>query len=90
MEHKPVSKKEMAELLQKSHASEHPYYYRFRYSVNDSEITATRIRKDSLSVARERRYFHQVHIEESNPISRAIKKIDSAKNRKGLFSHAGF
>ncbi len=81
IEYKPTSKKEMNQLLDRSKKQEHPYYYRFQYSITEHIIVAARIRKDSLQISSNRQSFHCISIDENNSLHKAIKRKNAILNK---------
>jgi hypothetical protein len=88
METKIVAPEEKIILLKLSKSIDHPYYYRFRYSIKNKNVVATRVKKESLVLFRERMSFHRVDVDEDSLLGNAIKNIEKAKSRIGAFTYA--
>jgi hypothetical protein len=88
METKIVTPEEKSELFKLSINNDHPYYYRFRYSIKKKNILATRVKKESLILLSERKNFHFVDVDDDSPLGNAINKIENIKSYIGAFTYA--
>lgn len=81
MEFREVTPEETAILIERSSDKEHPYYYLFRYSLNEHRIIAKRIRKKAIAFTSERKRYHAVDIEPGRALHQAMEKISDLKSK---------
>ncbi len=87
METKIVNLEEMNDLVNLSRNAEHPYYYRFRYSLKQRAFIASRARKDLVRTLPERDVFNTIDIDSTSALGNAIVKLENAKSRIGGFNY---
>ncbi|MCP4134871.1 MAG: hypothetical protein GY754_28105 [bacterium] len=81
VETKLVTTEEMNKLIQKSQISEHPYLYRFRFSLNRNAIVAKKIRKNYIGHSTSRRNFHTIDLDGNESLASAMTKIEQLKKK---------
>ncbi len=72
---KVVTHHEIDRLIEICKEQEHPFYYRFRYSIKEHLFYAKRIRKDSLDARDNRRSFHCTDIDHESSLGKAMNRI---------------
>jgi len=85
IENKCVTSIEMAELLELSKDTSHPYFYKFRYDLEQKVIKADRVRKSALSFSPLRRQFHSIDVSAHKSLKRALNLLEEKKRILGRF-----
>ena len=85
IENKCVTSVEMNDLLELSKDTSHPYFYKFKYDLDQGLIKADRVRKSALSFSPLRRQYHAIDISTHSSLRRALNLLEEKKRILGRF-----